>query len=140
MPFDFIDHPADIALHAFNTSYSNLLPDFIQGWRSVAVESTKFNSVLTQIIKWEAESFEELAINMLNDLNFFLDTRGQICVEFTIMQFHTTPIFSLEAAVQFDDNTMHDIVRKQEIKAITFHDAAVQFDGKNYHLKLVLDI
>ena len=75
MPYQFIEHTADIAVEILANSIEDLFSISCYAWRDAALEIEDSSLTDEQTISLCADSFEELLVQLLNELNFLLSTK-----------------------------------------------------------------
>lgn len=141
MPYQFIEHTADIAVEISANSIEDLFSISCYAWRDAALEIE--DSFLTDehTISLSADSFEELLVQLLSELNFLLSTKHWVFNSVKKIEFlseeKSNKLFITILGEPFDKNIHH---LKEEIKAVTFHQMKIEKNGDEYSTRIVFDI
>lgn len=135
-----IDHTADIAFKVSGESLEELFSVAVEAWRSSVVEETKYSQIESKKFELKTSSKEQLLVDFLSELNFFLFTRKwlfNLVKKMKIENEGDTWILTVE--IQWMPISA-EIEIKQEIKAITFHQMNIEKIENQYSTLLVFDI
>jgi len=138
--YKFIDHTADIACDVSGDTIEELFMVSAEVWRSLVVEETKYSQIESKKFELKTSSKEQLLVDFLSELNFFLFTRKwlfNLVKKMKIENEGDTWILTVE--IQWMPISA-EIEIKQEIKAITFHQMNIKKIGNQYSTLLVFDI
>ena len=138
--FKFISHTADIAVEVYAESIEKLFYAASEAWKSSVLEKTASDSPFEPHIELEAQTLEELLVEFLSELNFILFARKLVCSKINNLEIEKKSTLYLKTALYFEDFNPSKHTLKAEIKAITFHQVDIEFDGKLYKTKLIFDI
>lgn len=141
MPYQFIEHTADIAVKISANSIEDLFSISCQAWRDAVLENE--NSSLTEELtfSFSAYSLEELLVQLLSELNFLLSTKQWVFnavkkIEL-LSEENSNKLFITILGEPFDKNIHH---LKEEIKAVTFHQMKIEKNDDEYITRIVFDI
>lgn len=141
MPYQFIEHTADIAAEISANSIEDLFSISCCAWRDAALEIDESSLTDERTISLCADSFEELLVQLLNELNFLLSTKHWVFNSVKKIEFLTeeksNKLFIIILGEPFDKNFHHF---KEEIKAVTFHQMKIEKNGDEYSTRIVFDI
>ncbi len=135
-----IDHTADIAFKVSGECLEELFTTSADAWRSSVVEETKYCERETKKFVLKTSSKEQLLVDFLSELNYFLFTRKwlfNLVKEMKIKSENDAWILTSEIEGM---PLSAEIEIKQEIKAITFHQMNIKKIGNQYSTLLVFDI
>ncbi len=138
--YKFIDHTADIACDVSGDTIEELFMVSAEVWRSLVVEETKYSQIESKKFELKTSSKEQLLVDFLSELNFFLFTRKwlfNLVKKMKIENEGDTWILTVE--IQWMPISA-EIEIKQEIKAITFHQLNIEKIDNQYSTLLVFDI
>lgn len=138
--YKFIDHTADIACEVSGDTIEELFMVSAEVWRSLVVEETKYSQIESKKFELKTSSKEQLLVDFLSELNFFLFTRKwlfNLVKKMKIENEGDTWILTVE--IQWMPISA-EIEIKQEIKAITFHQLNIEKIENQYSTLLVFDI
>lgn len=141
MSYRFIEHTADVAVEVEAYSLEGLFSISCHAWRDAALQSNDITSTDEQKIFLAAVSYEELLVQLLSELNFFLYTKKWVfnSVEKLrlIEEGESLKLFAEILGNPFDENVHH---LKEEIKAVTFHQMKIEKKDEVYSTRVVFDI
>jgi len=138
--YNFINHTADIACEVLGDTLGELFTASVEAWRSSVVEKTKYCEGEIKKFKLEASSKEQLLVDFISEINFYLFTRNwlfNLVLELEIKQKNDTWILSTEIEGM---PVTQEIEIKQEIKAITFHQMNIEKRESKFYTLIVFDI
>ena len=138
--YKFIDHTADIAVELSGDSLEELFIAGSEAWLETSTEKIISEADDSLEIDRSSDSIEELLVTFLNELNYLLTTRKWICLKVeSIKIVEENPSWSLSAELN-GIKMGNDVILKQEIKSVTYHQMEiVKKDGKHSTL-VVFDI
>lgn len=141
MSYKFIDHTADIAVEVESSSIEGLFDSACHAWLESVLEPWQRRKVDSKKFLFTSDSYEQLLVHLLSELNFQLYTKRWI--------YTYTNIFKIEK----QNNRLHLIAEvfgepfnsefhslKEEIKAITFHQMKIEKQNEKYFTRIVFDI
>lgn len=135
---NFIDHTADIAFDVSADSLEELFIESAKAWRICVVGDISGKSLSEKTINLSAGSLEELLVNFLNEINYFLLSKKWLCVIFNRVSINQelktisalASGFEIESSVQI----------KEEIKSVTYHQMEIKKINGKYLTRVVFDI
>lgn len=135
---NFIDHTADIAFDVSADSLEELFVESAKAWRICVVGDISGKSLSEKNINLNAGSLEELLVNFLNEINYFLLSKKWLCVIFNKISINqelktisaVASGFELESSIQI----------KEEIKSVTYHQMEIKKINDKYLTRVVFDI
>ena len=134
----FIEHTADIAFDVSADSLEDLFLESARAWRICVVGDISGKALSNVRLEITAGSTEELLVNFLNELNFFLLTQKWLAVIFNdfILDKTNYSLSSTVSGFQIDKS----IEMKEEIKSVTYHLMEIVKVDNNYSTRVVFDI
>ncbi len=135
---NFIEHTADIAFDVSADSLEELFLESARAWRICVVGDISGKALSNFRLEITAGSTEELLVNFLNELNYFLITKKWLAVIFNdfILDKSNYSINSTVSGFQIDQS----IEMKEEIKSVTYHQMEILKVDNNYSTRVVFDI
>lgn len=142
MPYKFIEHTADIAVEVEGRTIEELFISSFYAWKDAVIEilSNRKNDHSKKFL-FNANSIEELLIEMLSELNYQLYTKKWIALsikKLMIQKHNGNYHLEIEVLGQSFNPNYHFI--KEEIKAVTFHQMKIEERNGNYFTRIVFDI
>ena len=134
----FIEHTADIAFDVSADSLEELFLESARAWRICVVGDISGKALSNVRLEITAGSTEELLVNFLNELNYFLITKKWLAVIFNdfILDKTNYSINSTVSGFQIDKS----IEMQEEIKSVTYHQMEIIMVENNYSTRVVFDI
>ena len=135
---NFIEHTADIAFEVSADSIEELFLESARAWRICVVGDISGKALSNVRLELTAESIEELLVNYLNELNFYLTTKKWLAIIFNNLHIDNTK-FLLRVEVsgfQIDES----IELKEEIKSVTYHQMEIVKIDNKFSTRVVFDI
>lgn len=139
--YSFTDHTADIAVEIKAESCQELFISAAFALKECVFQKYKGNNKSEFKISLQSGSLEDLLIIFLNEINYFFITKKFIFNSVKSLSISSeNNIIMLEVILlgeQFSSGK-HKFVN--EIKAVTYHNAAIEKKDNLYSVKLVIDI
>lgn len=136
-PYEVFEHTADVGIHAYGATLSELFVHAAQGMESLMVAPEQVQVTTTRTVKAEGQDVVSLLIAWLNELIFLFDTEFLLLRDFTIEQLSETQL-TAQASGEPYDAQRHEL--SSAIKAVTWHEAAVTPTGEGYKARIIFDI
>lgn len=135
--YEVFEHTADIGIHAFGRTLPELFIHAAQGMESLMVAPEQVRESVSREIAVEGHDLVSLLIAWLNELIFLFDTEYLLFRTFEINAF-TEPSLRGRASGEPYDAQRHEL--SSAIKAVTWHEAAVEPTGDGYKARIIFDI
>ncbi len=134
----YLSHTADIAFDVEADSLEELFIESFRGWLNTVIEDIDLKSDSQLKINLSADSFEQLLVDFLNELNFLLTVKNILCVEAESLKINKEKI-SLNAVMKI--RKLKDVsLLKEEIKSVTYHQMEIRNEDGRYFVRVVFDI
>lgn len=134
----FIEHTADIAFEVTADSIEELFLESARAWRICVVGDISGKALSNNIVNLTADSIEELLVNFLNEINFFLITKKWLAVIFNNLIIDKSNFLLSVNVSGFDIDASVEI--KEEIKSVTYHQMEIVYKENRYSTRVVFDI
>jgi SHS2 domain-containing protein len=136
LPFEVIDHTADIGIIARGKDLPALFSNAAAGMLSLLTDVDTLRQDTTKEIRLEAGDMETLLVQWLNELLYIIYSEKLVLCKFDIViEGNRLTAKCAGQELEPKDNSI-----KREIKAATYHDLQiVQRDG-GYWVKIIFDI
>lgn len=139
--FIFIDHTADIAVKIFGKDLTELFLNAHSALLKVLTDNIKNKSNSSKQIKLTANSAEELLVDFLSEINFYLSTRNKLAVKINSLKIDLYENnFYLDCNCEFINIKKSGTIIKLEIKAVTYHNLKIEKIDGVLQTTIVLDI
>jgi SHS2 domain-containing protein len=136
----FVDHIADIAVDLEADSLEELFKAASEAYKISVTDFDCHNSSDFMEIEITGNSKEELLVNFLNEINFFLTTKEWLCCSIESIKIISDEN-SLELSAELSGVELNsEIELKQEIKSVTYHQMMIEEKNKFYTTRIVFDI
>lgn len=141
MPYQFLDHTADIAVYISGDTPEALFTAAAEAWMESAAEVSGNPASSGYDIELSESTAEELLVAFLSELNFLLLTRHRFCTAVNSLTLNRTPdSWILSCGLACADAAPGQVVLKEEIKAVTFHKMDITFSNGLWSTYIVFDI
>ncbi len=138
--FGFIEHTADVAIEVEGSSLEDLFLAAYRGWFEITLNHCTVDKIHRRKLSLTSGSPEELLVDFLSEINFFLTGEYWVCGDVTELQINRNEgQWKLKAVLQgepFRPET-HEI--QVEIKAVTFHQLKIEKYDNKFRTLIVFD-
>ncbi len=135
--YEVFEHTADIGIHAYGSTLTELFVHAAQGMESLMVAPEQVRSLTSREIAVEGHDSVSLLIAWLNELIFLFDTEYLLLRDFVIDEISETRLTARATGEPYDEQR-HDL--SSAIKAVTWHEAAVTRSDDGYKARIIFDI
>ena len=135
--YEVFDHTADVGIHAFGRTLPELFIHAAQGMESLVVAPEQIRESVSREIAVEGHDIVSLLIAWLNELIFLFDTEYLLFRTFEINAFTETSLKGRASGEPYDAQR-HEL--SSAIKAVTWHEAAVEPGDDGYKARIIFDI
>lgn len=138
--FEFSPHTADILLEVYGGSLKELFVSAALGMFSRMVEKKKNRpgAVLKEVsFKLDEEELGDLLKSWLSELLFLYEVKGFVLARIKSLDFEGT---ALNACILFDIFDGAYYLKKDEIKAVTYHGLKIEKIRTGWRGEVVLDV
>jgi len=136
-PYEVFEHTADVGLHAFGSTLSELFVHAAQGMESLLVPSEQVRVVTSRQITVNGHDTTSLLIAWLSELIFLFDTEYLLFHDFVIETISDTQLTGRASGEPYD-RERHDL--SSAIKAVTWHEAAITCVDNRYQARIIFDL
>lgn len=137
IPYEVFDHTADIGIHAYGETLVELFIHAAQGMESLMVAPEQLHITTSRVITVEGHDTVSLLIAWLNQLILLFDTDYLLFREFKIGTL-TEAHLAAQAFGETYNPRQHEL--SSAIKAVTWHEAAVNATVHGYKARIIFDI
>jgi|UniRef100_A0A7V2ZKP1 SHS2 domain-containing protein len=134
----YLSHTADIAFDVEADSIEELFIESFNCWLNSVVENISPDAEQKIEIKLSADSLEQLLVDFLNEVNFLLTVKKILCVDVEELTIDKEKL-SLNAIMKIQ-NVKDDLMLKEEIKSVTYHQMEIKEENGKYYVRIVFDI
>ena len=136
-PYEVFEHTADIGLQAYGSTLSELFIHAAQGMESLMVAPEQIRIEVKREVAVSGHDEISLLIAWLNELIVLFDTEYLLFKEFEIVLITETHVQGRAAGETYNARR-HDL--SSAIKAVTWHEAAVERTPEGYKARIIFDI
>jgi len=136
-PYKVFEHTADIGLHAYGSTLSELFIHAAQGMESLMVPPEQIRIQVSRQLEVDGHDSVSLLIAWLNELIFLFDTEYLIFCQFEVESLTETHVRGRASGEPYDAQR-HEL--SSAIKAVTWHEAVVEQTDDGYKARLIFDI
>jgi SHS2 domain-containing protein len=136
LPFEVIEHTADIGIIVRGNNMPVLFSNAASGMLSLLIESDTLRRDIYREINLEADDTETLLVQWLNELLYIIYAEKLVLFKFDI--FIEKNRLVVKCGGQKVDSKSH--VFKREIKAATYHDLRIVERNGEYSARIIFDI
>jgi SHS2 domain-containing protein len=136
-PYEVFEHTADIGLHAYGSTLSELFIHAAQGMESLMIPPEQVRIQVSRVVEVDGHDSVSLLIAWLNELIFLFDTKYLIFCQFEIESLTETHMRGRASGESYDAQR-HEL--GSAIKAVTWHEAAVEQTDDGYKARIIFDI
>jgi SHS2 domain-containing protein len=136
LPFEVIEHTADIGIIARGSDLPALFSNAASGMLSLLIEVDTLRPDTTREIRLEAVDMETLLVQWLNELLYIIYTEKLVLFKFDILIEENR--LEAKCGGQKVDSKSHRFIR--EIKAATYHELRIVEKDDEYSAQIIFDI
>ena len=140
MPFEPIDHTADLGLAISGGSLDELFTDAVQGFYDSFIDVAAIGTGSQRQITVDAEALDLLLLALLEELLFLFDADELLFPHGTVAVTVTNTGFTARADLQGEPFDRDRHPQKVQIKAVTYHFLEVEQTGEGWRAQVVFDI
>ncbi|HET7640626.1 MAG TPA: archease, partial [Ktedonobacteraceae bacterium] len=136
-PYEVFEHTADIGLHAYGDTLAELFIHAAQGMESLMVAPEQVQVQVSRTISVQGHDAVSLLIAWLSELIVLFDTEYLLLKSFEIDVITETHLRGRASGEPYDVKR-HDL--GSAIKAVTWHEAAIELTDAGYKATIIFDI
>lgn len=135
--FRVLEHTADVGFEACGASREEVFANAARALQDLSVDLSAISPREEVAISVEGENAPELLVNWLSQLLYLFDAEGWVFREFEVKRLDDR---ALEAAARGEkfDRTRHPV--KLQVKAITYHQLALELTPEGWRARVYVDI
>ncbi|MEJ5349344.1 MAG: archease [Desulfosoma sp.] len=135
--YEIIDHTADVGLRVRGRHVAEVFEKAALGFYDLMVSLKAVEAGAVRHVSVEAEALDDLLVQWLSELLYLFEVEGFLGKKVQVV---IHPQWSLTAAVQGDffDPKRHEL--KLLYKAVTYHQASVDFSDGTWTAQVIFDI
>ena len=137
MRYELIDHTADVGIRVFAGSPEELFADAGLVLFELITDTARLAGGESVLLEVEGADWPDLMVNWLRELLFLWSGRGMLVTAVDVTAVCETRVCATIRAARFDPGR-HPI--KNEIKAVTYHQAAVTRGPTGWSAVVIFDV
>lgn len=137
MPYEIIDHTADLGLHVTAADPPDLFATAARGLFDLIVSADSLRPRQTLSLKVDGADWPDLLVNWLRELLYLWSAKGLLVQSVHINDIAAVRV-AADVAVDLYDPARHAI--DCEIKAVTYHQVAVERKVTGWEAKIIFDV
>jgi len=150
--FKIISHTADVGIEVSDDSLEHLFTEAARGWKHTVIEDSPTEAIEERKIQLIAPDLEDLMVQWLNELNFYLTVQEWILHDVIQCQIKLDDsarrLKALDRKPEWRgdflingeplDHEKHEICI--EIKSVTYHQLEIKKENNEYKTRIIFDI
>jgi len=139
--FKVLAHTADIALEVQADDLNSLFIDAANGWKNIVIENSETQLHNVRSVKLASLEAEDLLVQWLSELNYFLTVHQWIMHEIQSLNIRTAKnelILEADVGGETLDAERHYIYC--DIKAVTYHQLNIEKIANQYQTRIIFDL
>ncbi|GBD09385.1 Protein archease [Candidatus Thermoflexus japonica] len=142
MPFEEIPHTADWAIRAYGRTLPELFANAAMGMYSLLVDLDALGESERREVEVEAASPEGLLVAWLNELVYYTEREHLAFKRFEIHELRLPDPGDPDSLGRLRASAYGERAREMRkyIKAVTYHNVAIQQEDGRYRVELVFDV
>ncbi len=135
--FRVLEHTADVGFEAFGATRDEVFVNAARALQDLSVELESIEAREKFTVEVSGENAVELLVNWLSQLLFLFDAEGWVFRDFEIASLEETALKGSAQGEKFD-RTRHHV--KLQVKAITYHQLALEQTSQGWRAQVYVDI
>ncbi len=137
LPYEVFEHTADIGLHVYGKDLPELFIHAAEGMESLMIPLEQIHPTQDWSIEVRGHDTVSLLIAWLQELVVLFDTEFLVCNRFTIESLQESHLKGRVFGEPYNASR-HDL--SSAIKAVTWHQAAIEQIESGYKARIIFDI
>jgi SHS2 domain-containing protein len=135
--YKLFDHTADVGVEAYGKTTNELFANAAFAVFDILTDLSHVNPIVERKIVVDGEGWEDLLVNYLREVLYMYNGEGLLLKEFSIIDIDPRRLVGKVAGAPFDP-AKHTI--NTEIKAVTYHQAAVKEAHGMWTARVIFDV
>ena len=137
MPYEFIDHTADIGIKIWAKSLSGVFEEAARALFDIITDISQVRPKKRKTIKLKRPSLDELLVEWLTELLYLHEVENMLFCKFKINSLDNNNLVADIFGEEFKEKK-HII--KTEIKAVTYHKLTLLKEDNSWKAMIILDL
>ncbi len=136
-PFRVLEHTADVGFEAFGATREEVFRNAARALMDIIVDLGAVQPRASVTVRVEGPDPPSLLVNWLSEILYLQDTEGWLFSDFEILSLDDRSVSALARGEKFDRGR-HQL--KLLVKAITYHQLALEKSGDGWRAQVYVDI
>jgi len=136
-PFRVLEHTADVGFEAFGATREEVFRNAARALMDIIVDLGAVHPRASVTVRVEGPDPAGLLVNWLSEILYLQDTEGWLFSDFEILSLDDRSVSALARGEKFDRGH-HQL--KLLVKAITYHQLALEKSGDGWRAQVYVDI
>jgi SHS2 domain-containing protein len=136
-PFRILEHTADVGFEAFGSTREETFANAARALIDLMVDLDAIDPGEDIIVRIEGADPESLLVNWLSELLYLHDAEGWLFRDFEIQNFRDDSLVAIARGEKFQ-RSRHQV--KLQVKAITYHQLALERTPEGWRAQVYVDI
>lgn len=136
-PYTILSHPADIGIEARGDTLQDAFSNAAVALMSIILDLSTVEPRQSRMVEIEGADHEQLLVKWLSEVLYLFDAERFVASEFTILELSPP---RLRATARGETFSASRHVTKMDVKAVTYHQLAVNEDAEGGWVRVYLDI
>ena len=137
VPFRILEHTADIGLEAFGSTRAQTFANAARALFNLIVDLDSIATSRETTLRVEGSNPENLLVNWLSELIYLHDAEGWLFRDFEIVDLKDDSLSAIARGEKFE-RPRHQV--KLHVKAITYHQLALEKTAEGWRAQVYVDI
>jgi SHS2 domain-containing protein len=137
VPFRILEHTADVGLEAFGTTPAETFANAARALFYLIVDLDSIDPGERVTLRVEGSNPENLLVNWLSELIYLHDADGWLFRDFEIVDLKDDSLSAIARGEKFE-RPRHQV--KLHVKAITYHQLALEKTAEGWRAQVYVDI
>jgi len=140
MPFEYLDHTADVKFRAYGHSPEEMLSNAAAALFKAMVDPATINITRFWNVELEAQDLEQLAYQWLSEIVFLFETESAVFASFAVrLKQNANGTWRLEGRIGGENIDLKRHAFENEVKAVTLHQFQVTKNDM-WCIQAILDV
>lgn len=136
-PFRVLEHTADVGFEAWGATREEVFANAARALEDLMVDLSAIAPQEELEVKVEGEDPPALLVNWLSQLLYLFDAEGWVFRDFEVRRLEDRSLQAVARGEKFD-RTRHPV--KLQVKAITYHQLALEQTSEGWRARVYVDI
>lgn len=135
--YRILDHPADLGIEADGRTLREAFANAAKALTSVILDPNGIAQREERIVELQAADAEQLLVKWLSEILYLYDGLGFVGSEFDVLELSETRLLARMRGEKFDERKHQT---RLDVKAITYHQLAIEENEQGARVRVFLDI